>query len=34
MIYIYMYVGDILGYMEIYWENGRENGKYYLGFRV
>ena len=25
------YIGVILG---LYWDNGRENGIYYLGFRV
>ena len=24
-------IGDILG---LYWDNGKENGNYYLGFRV
>ena len=24
----------ILGYLGLYWDNGKENGNYYLGFRV
>ena len=27
---IWGYIGDILG---IYWDNGNDNGNYYLGFR-
>ena len=26
--------GYIRDYIGIYWDNGEENGKYYLGFRV
>ena len=31
LLYYIIYVGDIL---ELYWDNGKENGNYHLGFRV
>ena len=45
-VYIRVYGGYIIGFMQglcrgyvgvvfgLYWENGKENGKYHLGFRV
>ena len=32
--YIGLYWDDIGGILELYRDNGKENGNYYLGFRV